>query len=548
MTVRRAIPARLQTTRRRVSAARFLRKVARRWTTAVGSPGTPVPLLTRLLLGHTLPVLLVMMALGLTLGALTRMTDLLEGVTDVELRSVKIESSLHQAIWRVDTALGHGHSACHAGALPEAVRADIGGSVERLKATVNALGGQASALGETAQRWIALAEQAQGSPACAVLGTDSFRATRDALDEDLTNLWSRRLAQLHALVGDKDAEARTIGSAAVRTGGLVALAAIALAVFLAYRMARAVSQPLSRLAETARQVGTGDFSTQVAVSGPVELQALAREFERMQAQLGELDHLKRGFLASVSHELRTPLSKLREALALLHDEIVGPLGPEQRRVVEIARRACEREIRMVSTLLDLSRLQAGGPIRTRSGHVLDEVIVRAVEEERVDARSRNVTVDVALAEPAPRCDVDQVLLERAIANLVRNAVSVSQPGQRVTVERGWSAENERGERLVRISVIDQGPGVPDDIRDTLFSPFVTRIVPRSPKALGVGLGLALAREVALAHGGDLLLDEADTGGATFHLLLPTAPSTNTASDSAPHGSAVGAITVAQHTG
>lgn len=119
--------------------------------------------------------------------------------------------------------------------------------------------------------------------------------------------------------------------------------------------------------------------------------------------------------------------------------------------------------------------------------------------------------------------MDAVLVERSVANLVRNALAVSQNGQEVLVQRTFYEEEESGRKMIRISVSDQGPGVPEDIRDTVFNAFVTSVVPRSPKALGVGLGLALAREVALAHEGELILSTENESGATFHLLLPAFP-------------------------
>jgi len=227
-------------------------------------------------------------------------------------------------------------------------------------------------------------------------------------------------------------------------------------------------------------------------------------------------------VASVSHELRTPLTKIRQALALLRDGVVGELSSEQQRVVRIANVACEREIRMVTTMLDLSRLRAGNPVQLRAGCSIDEIIEAAIGDEQPEAAARSVEIRVEWVGASKPCRVDPVLLERALANLIRNAVAVSSPGQLVTVRRAPGGTPERPE--IVISVIDRGPGVPADIRSTVFDAFVTHAVPRSPKALGVGLGLALSREIASAHGGDLRLDETAEVGATFHLVLPVATS------------------------
>jgi two-component system sensor histidine kinase GlrK len=114
-------------------------------------------------------------------------------------------------------------------------------------------------------------------------------------------------------------------------------------------------------------------------------------------------------------------------------------------------------------------------------------------------------------------------MERALANLVRNAVAVSRRGQCVRVDAGVEQRSGPGQEpglWIRITVADEGPGVPPEIRDRLFDAFVTRPVPTTSKGLGVGLGLALASEVAHAHGGTLELVDREGPGTCFAQLLP----------------------------
>lgn len=476
-------------------------------------------LFARLLFAHLVPVGLVSIALGLTLLALNRMTEILQEVTDVELRSLKQESDIHHASWLVDIALGHAYSACKAGASTERLRSDVVQATSQLRVKLAQVHGLERQLKNMADRWLELAAGVEGDPNCDYVGSDAFRQVRDELDDQLTDLWSRRLAELHAGVASKDAEARSVGKSALQVGGAIAVTAGLLAILLARHLAKSLSAPLAALAMNARRLGAGDFSQTIDIHGPSELRTLAKEFERTRERLAQLEQLKQGFLASISHELRTPLSKLREAISLLEDRVVGELVPEQERVLQIAREACEREIRMVSTLLDLSRLRAGSPIRRQAGRRIDEIIRRAVCEEAAVLSGRRVEVRIDLEGAPPLCRMDVALVERSIANLVRNALAVSQDGQVVSIRRREKNPVDRVGYTI-ITVSDQGPGVPKDIRDTVFHPFVTSAVPRSPKALGIGLGLALAREVALAHGGDLVLDTTVKTGASFVLFLP----------------------------
>jgi two-component system sensor histidine kinase GlrK len=283
-------------------------------------------------------------------------------------------------------------------------------------------------------------------------------------------------------------------------------------------MAVQISEPLHDIARVTQRLSHGDFGESLTIEGPIEIVELAEELERMRVRLAELETLKQGFLASVSHELRTPLSKIREALALLSDGACGPLQDRQARVVGIARTACEREIRIVTTLLDLSRLRAGAPLRCRDGVSIDDVLLSALAEEQPDARARRVEIEIEHATESARSTIDEVMLERAFANLLRNAVAVSKPGQKVRVTRILESDGEKSVAVVRVR--DEGPGIPKEVRETLFAPFVTFAVDSSPKGLGIGLGLALSREVARAHGGELELDTSVLDGACFVMRLP----------------------------
>lgn len=484
----------------------------------------PVRLFSRLLVSHLAPSMVLTAALGLILAALVRLTMMLGQLNDQELGALGTDGKLHSAAWAVDVAMRHGHDACTRD--PEAaaagVREQVAVKTGALRVELSARGGASQGIRGLGERYVELGERVLAGDACAALVRADVQRERAQLDEELTNHWVDRLGELSEALQRKDGEARSLGKLASLGGVTLAALAIGASLLLAHRLARDVGGPLGALSALARRVGRGDFHGRVEVEGPAEVVALAEDLERMRARLVQLESLKQGFLASVSHELRTPLSKIREALALLSDGAVGPLGERQARVVEIARTACEREIRMVTTLLDFSRLRAGAPLRLRAGTRLDDLVQSAVRDEGQDAAARSVAVELAITGDVPAMSLDGELLERAIANLVRNAVGVSKAGQRVAVRRDLldAGPDGRAGRWARVAVRDQGPGVPDDLRESIFDAFVTRAVPRSPKAIGVGLGLALAREVAQAHGGELELGENGPNGAVFSLWIP----------------------------
>lgn len=485
-----------------------------------------LPLFNHLFVSHITPVLVITFALATTLVALVRISLVLNALSDSHLKTLRVEGELHRAVWAVDVAMRHAQDRCAAGGSPSRAAREVENQLDGLRAELRrAHAAQLvipPAMQELVDGYVHTAKEVLSGDACSgLLGVELGRR-RAQLDESITTLWIDRLHELHQEVSDKDEEARDIAVRASWTGVPLAAISFLLAALIARRMTRVVTHPLAALAAMAARVGKGDFKTSAAnVAGPEEIESLAVELERMRIQLEELESLKQGFLASVSHELRTPLTKIREALALMEDGAVGEFTAKQGRLVKIARTACEREIRMVTTLLDLSRLRGGGRISPRDGVSIDRVLQVAVQDEMPDAAARGVGLDLRTQSGLTASGLDPVLLERAVANLVRNAVSVSKQGQKVVVER--RPESERPDRpgnWTCITVTDNGPGVPEEIRDRIFNAFVTHEVPRSGKALGIGLGLALAREVARAHGGDLELAETGPTGTMFRMWLP----------------------------
>lgn len=480
-------------------------------------------LVSRLALSHALPVGLMAIALAVVLGALLQITSALKEVRDAELGMLHSEEAIHRAAWAVEVAMRHNAEACAKGRSSEEAARAIRWRLEELEQQLAGTGGAVrdTILGPVRDYQV-LASRVTSSDTCKDLQSNATQRERERLDEQLTNAWISRMFELHSALRVKDEEARRAGSSAFSGGIVLALVACAAAALLANRIGRTVTRPLASLAENVRRVGKGDFTEPIPNQhGPLEVRELSEEIEAMRRRLAELDTLKQGFLASVSHEMRTPLTKIREALALLSDGAGGSLTERQERIVQIAQVACEREIRTVTTLLDLSRLRAGAPLKRHEGALVDEVVRSAARDEEPEARERGVTIDVEMQGEAPTASLDTALVACAVANVLRNAVAVSKKGQRVQVRRTNEARGPDGRAgsFVRIDVKDEGPGIPPDVREVLFDAFVTHSVANSPKRVGIGLGLALAREIARAHGGDIDFGEESKGGAVFRIWL-----------------------------
>ncbi|MET0343314.1 MAG: HAMP domain-containing sensor histidine kinase, partial [Polyangiales bacterium] len=479
-------------------------------------------LFTRLLLSHSIPALILTIALAVSTVSLMRIGVALTTLSETELATLHDEGEVHQASWGLDVAMRHGLAGCARGEPHDRIRELVSSSAKRLQQVVKRTGRVTEPIRGVVESYLGTAREVLSGDPCEALIGAATQQKRAELDERLTNLWVDRLNELHTLVSSKEESARRMAVTAASLAIPLAILSFLFAMWSARQMASRLEEPLVALAGAAQRVGRGDFETPVAVDGPPEIRALAVDLDRMRKELQQIESFKQGFLASVSHELRTPLSKIREGLALLQDGALGPLDERKLRVVQIARAACEREIRMVTTLLDLSRLRAGSPLLLSEEIAVDVVIDSAVESERAEATQRGVDLQVASDGPSVALALDATLLERAIANIVRNAIAVSARGQQIVVRR--SVDLVGSDRCpggsVRIRISDEGPGVPEAIRDKVFDAFVTRSVPGSGKALGIGIGLALAREVARAHGGDIELHDREPRGSEFILYLP----------------------------
>jgi two-component system sensor histidine kinase KdpD len=246
--------------------------------------------------------------------------------------------------------------------------------------------------------------------------------------------------------------------------------------------------------------------------------AAVLESRRLRDEAAEMDvvaqgdALRTGLLRSVSHDLRTPLAGIKASVTSLLQDDVTWNAEQQQEFLGTIDEECDRLNRLVTNLLDASRLQAGALSARRVPADLDDVVAAAL----ASLPSTGVPLDVDLPDDLPPVDTDPVLLERVVANLVSNALRYAPAGTRVRLTAG-----SVGDR-VELLVIDQGPGITADQRASALRPF-QRIGDHDP-ALGVGLGLAVAHGFVDLLGGDLILDDTPGGGLTATVSLPRSAS------------------------
>ena len=236
-----------------------------------------------------------------------------------------------------------------------------------------------------------------------------------------------------------------------------------------------------------------------------------RAAEAARAQAGT--ELRNALLAAVSHDLRTPLASIKASVtSLLADDVEWP--PEvARQFSTTIDQETDRLTVLVGNLLDMSRLTTGAlPVRQVDVGV-DELVLAAVTS--LGERAEGANVDIDVDEELPSVQTDPNLVERAIANVVDNALAWSPPGRAVRIVA--TADDD----AVHLRVIDHGPGIAPVDREQVFLPFQRR-GDRS-YGPGVGLGLAVARGLLGAVGGRVAVEDTDGGGTTMVITVPLAP-------------------------
>ena len=279
--------------------------------------------------------------------------------------------------------------------------------------------------------------------------------------------------------------------------------ALALVVFFSLRIVR----PIEALTDAADEVAEGHYAVELPEqTGGSEVARLSARFGEMAVRVAESEALTRNFLMSVSHELRTPLTAIRGHVAALREGVVE--GEEaQERSLEVIAEEGQRLERLVGDVLDLAKLDA-----RRFALLREEVDMRALCERAYDtfaeeARARDIDYELELGEGAVLVtDGDRVL--QIVTNLIANALRLTPPGGRVDLALARS----NGE--VTVAVADTGPGIAPEEQERIFRPFW------SGDGGGTGLGLPIARELALALGGRLELQSDAGRGSRFVLVLP----------------------------
>jgi signal transduction histidine kinase len=276
-------------------------------------------------------------------------------------------------------------------------------------------------------------------------------------------------------------------------------------------LARGMTSPLRDMASATRAMARGEYDRRVVETSHDEVGELARAFNRMAAELAEVDRMRKDLIANVSHELRTPLTALQATL----ENIVDGVAPADNATLQTMLSQTQRLGRLVEQLLDLSRLESGTVPLELQPLAVKPMLEQTVRESSL-APEYDGHIEVRLVvEPTDLVIVgDPERVNQVVANVVQNALRHSPPDGTVDVIARANRE------AVLIEVSDEGPGIPTEEAGRVFERFYRSDHARTSRDGGTGLGLAIAKWIVDMHGGEIRAEAREPRGCRMVVSLP----------------------------
>lgn len=315
---------------------------------------------------------------------------------------------------------------------------------------------------------------------------------------------------------------KTLGELRMQATALVFLFG-AIVAAASFAMSRMFSRPLRDILRAFDQLLAGRYDIALSAGSRDEFGLIAEKIRRTANRFQEvrerelaITRAKSEFISIAAHQLRTPLSAIKWTLRMLLDEDTGPITAEQRDTLQKGYDANERMIRLVSDLLDTTRIEEGRFGYTFAEGNLEDALKKVVDEHLALARSRQIYLSLQLPQqPLPPLLLDADRIALAFANLLANALNYTLPGGRVTVGIRQVGKN------AEVSVADTGVGIPKEQLHRLFTKFFRADNVIRMQTEGSGLGLFIAKNIVRRHGGDITVSSQEGNGSTFAFTIPT---------------------------
>jgi two-component system sensor histidine kinase GlrK len=247
-----------------------------------------------------------------------------------------------------------------------------------------------------------------------------------------------------------------------------------------------ITRPLSLIEKKTREIAKGDFKGDLKLQSPPEIKELAQAVNYMCTKLKEIDKMKSDFFSLMSHELRTPLTSIKEGTNLLIEGLQdGKVINKQERILKIIAEESNRLIKLVNSLMDIARMEAGMMKYHFTKADLMSMIDKVTREMEPLAETKNIKFKTNVSEGLPSLTIDVERILQVLRNLLGNAVKFTPKGGNVLVSAVF---DEKG---VKVTVKDTGIGIKKEDLTSIFDKFQQAILPNSSKTIGTGLGLSI---------------------------------------------------------
>jgi two-component system sensor histidine kinase GlrK len=339
-----------------------------------------------------------------------------------------------------------------------------------------------------------------------------YKSQKNKVTDEILGALERITANRQIDTYRKVRELAEVGAQARQTAVIIISASLIIMLVLALTITRSITKPIGALKRKTQEIAEGKFEADLRITAPPELRDLAASFNLMCQKLNELEKMKSDFYASMSHELRTPLTCIKEGTGLLLEGVAGSITEKQRKLLNIVAQESNRLIGLVTSVLDLSKMEAGMMTYGLEKSALAPLIQKAVIEIAPLVESKEIRIETELSAELPPVKIDRERILQVLRNLLGNAAKFTPKSGKVKV-KARTINNG-----VEVSVWDTGPGIAAENLENIFEKFHQGKTNGSGN--GTGLGLAIAKQIITSHGGRIWAENQAERGSTFFFVLP----------------------------
>jgi len=303
---------------------------------------------------------------------------------------------------------------------------------------------------------------------------------------------------------------------------LVTAGAGIVSLFTHYFLTRPIQRAIQLISLQSKSIATGNFEGRVPIIGPIEFQELAHNLNDMNSNLQESfqklhqsEASRKDLVANVSHDLRTPLTSIQSFVEALQDHVIEDEETLQKYFKTIQLET-QRINHLINDLFQLSQLDSGLDQHYPEPYHLDNLIIETLEHLTFQIEKHKIDIVVDMPDQIPAVFIDPHKMKRVLINLIQNALKYSVSGSKVKIRI-----ERLGKVFVKVSIIDEGEGIPEEDRSLVFKRFYRVEKSRNSKHGGSGLGLSIAKSIVERHGGTSGVESELGEGSSFWFTLPT---------------------------